>query len=238
MEVLALVLARAGSKAIPRKNLAPFLGRPLVDWSVIAAREAQAVTRILVSTDDREIAETARRAGAEAPFLRPADLARDDTPDHPVFVHALTWLAENENYQPDLIVHLRPTTPLRPAGLIDRGVEMMVADPDADSLRSVCLPENNPFKMWNIDGRYMTPLIDIGIPESFNQPRQSLPEVYWQTGTVDITRPHTVLELGGMSGEHILPLVIDRAVAVDIDDPESLNRAEELCRVYGMGTAA
>lgn len=238
MEVLALVLARAGSKAIPRKNLAPFLGRPLVEWSVIAAREAQAVTRILVSTDDREIAETARRAGAEAPFLRPTDLARDDTPDHPVFVHALTWLADNEDYRPDLIVHLRPTTPLRPAGLIDRGVEMMVADPDADSLRSVCSPENNPFKMWSIDGRYMTPLIDIGVPESFNQPRQSLPEVYWQTGTVDITRPRTVLELGGMSGEHILPLVIDRAVAVDIDDPESLSRAEELCRVHGMGTAA
>lgn len=237
-EVLALILARGGSKGIPHKNMVPFLGRPLLYWSVAAARATKAVTRIVLSTDSPEIASCGRAAGAEVPFIRPSDLARDDTLDHPVFVHALNWLAEHESYRPELVVHLRPTTPLRPPGLIDEGVRMMLADEAADSLRSVCEPDNNPFKMWRIEGPYMTPLVDIGIFESFNQPRQKLPRAYWQTGTVDITRPRTVLELGGMSGHRVLPLVIDRALAVDIDDPASLARAEEKCRAAGMGIAA
>ena len=170
--------------------------------------------------------------------MRPPELACDDTLDHPVFVHALTWLAEHEDYRPDLVVHLRPTTPLRPPELIDRGIRMMLADETADSLRSVCEPHNNPFKMWRIEGDCMEPLVDIGLHESFNQPRQKLPVAYWQTGTVDITRPRTVLKLGGMSGRRVLPLVIDKKIAVDIDDPESLTLAESACRAAGMVNAA
>lgn len=236
-EVLALILARGGSKGIPNKNLVPFLGEPLLYWSILSAQKSETVTRIVLTTDSTDIADIGRDRGAEVPFMRPALLAGDDTPDHPVFVHALTWLAEHEEYQPDLIVHLRPTTPLRPPELIDRGTRMMMADETADSLRSVCEPNNNPFKMWQIEGDHMAPLVDIGIHESYNQPRQKLPTAYWQTGTIDIMRPRTVLELGGMSGRRILPLVIDKAIAVDIDDQESLMRAENLCRAAGMMSA-
>ena len=238
MDVLALILARGGSKGIPRKNLVPFLGRPLLDWSIISVHQSQLVTRTILSTDDEEIARAAADMGCEVPFMRPAPLAADDTPDHPVFVHALEWLAAHEDYRPDLIVHVRPTTPLRPPGLIDKGIAMMMEDPDADSLRSVCIPDNNPFKMWQIGGKYMTPLVNIEKFESFNQPRQSLPEVFWQTGMVDITRSRTIFEFGGMSGQKILPLIVDRALVVDIDDEDSLRRAEKKCLEHGMEPAA
>jgi N-acylneuraminate cytidylyltransferase len=236
MEILALITARGGSKGIPRKNIVPFLGRPLIAWSVEAALRARSVTRIVASTDDADIAEAARSAGAEMPFLRPHSLAADDTPDLPVFRHALDWLSEHEDYHPALVIHLRPTSPLRPDGLIDEGVRRLAADPVADSLRAVCVPVNNPFKMWMLDesSPYMRPLVQTDIPEPYNQPRQALPAAYWQIGLLDVIRPATILEKGSMTGKHILPLIVDPALAVDIDDPASLERAEATCHAHGM----
>jgi CMP-N-acetylneuraminic acid synthetase len=238
MEVLALVTARGGSKGIPGKNLVQFLGRPLIAWSISAAQEAKTVTRIVATTDDQDIAAVAKEWGAEIPFLRPAELAQDDTPDLPVFVHALNWLSETEDYHPDLVVHLRPTTPLRPAGLIDEAVESLAASENADAIRSVCVPPNNPFKMWRTDASaFMRPLFDSGIEEAYNQPRQKLPVHYWQTGMIDVTRPATILEQGSMTGRNILPLIIEAKMAVDIDDELSLAYAETVCRQYGLGNS-
>lgn len=237
MNVLGLITARGGSKGIPQKNLVPFLGKPLIAWTILSAQAARSVTRIIVSSDDEAINATAREWGAETPFIRPPELALDDTPDLPVFEHAIQWLANEEGYRPDILVHLRPTTPLRPSHLIDEAVDMLAARADADSVRSVCVPQNNPFKMWRIlDDGVMRPLIDLDLPEPYNQPRQKLPAHYWQTGTVDVTRTETVTEKKSMTGDTILPLVVDAAIAVDIDDPLSLAFAEERCRLYGMGT--
>jgi N-acylneuraminate cytidylyltransferase len=99
-EVLALIPARGGSKSIPRKNIHPFAGHPLIAYSIAAGLAAETVTRVIVSTDDDEIAGIARRFGAQVPFIRPPEFSQDDTPDLPVFQHALDWLAEHENYQP------------------------------------------------------------------------------------------------------------------------------------------
>src|SRR5512145_3318540 len=117
-EVLAIIPARGGSKGIPRKNIRNFAGWPLIAWSIAAAQQAESVTRLLVSTDDEEIAAVARQYGAETPFLRPAEFAQDATTDLPVFEHALKWLAEHENYRPDVVVQLRPTSPIRPRGMV------------------------------------------------------------------------------------------------------------------------
>jgi CMP-N-acetylneuraminic acid synthetase len=234
VEVLAIVPARGGSKGIPRKNLVPLLGRPLLWWSVRAALDAVTVTRTIVSTDDAEIADAAADAGAEVPFLRPAELAGDTVLDLPVFEHALRTLAASEGYAPDLVVHLRPTSPLRPPGLVDEGVRMLATDPAADSLRAVTPPANNPYKMWRIVDGVLVPLVETDIHEQYNQPRQALPPSYWQTGTLDVMRAATVLELGSMTGRRILPLVIDPDLAVDIDDPRSLALAEDRCRRYGL----
>src|SRR5450759_2633130 len=104
VEILAIIPARGGSKGIPRKNIRLFAGYPLIAWSIAAARQSEMVTRTLVSTDDAEIAAVARSFGAETPFLRPAEFSQDKTTDLPVFEHALQWLAENENFRPDVVV--------------------------------------------------------------------------------------------------------------------------------------
>ena len=114
MEILAIIPARGGSKSIPRKNIRPLAGHPLIAYSIAAGRQSRLVTRTIVSTDDEEIAAVARQYGAETPFLRPAEFAQDNTTDFPVFTHALGWLKEHEGYQPDIIVQLRPTSPIRP----------------------------------------------------------------------------------------------------------------------------
>src|SRR5689334_3014090 len=109
--VLAIVPARGGSKGIPRKNLREVAGHPLIAYSIAVALQSREIDRVIVSTDDREIADVARSYGADIPFLRPAELAMDETPDLPVFQHALRWLQREQRYRPDLVVHLRPTSP-------------------------------------------------------------------------------------------------------------------------------
>jgi N-acylneuraminate cytidylyltransferase len=230
-EVMALIPARGGSKSIPRKNIVDFAGYPLIAYSIAAGLAAKTVKRVVVSTDDDEIAEISRRYGAETPFRRPKEFARDDTPDLPVFRHALEWLMENEGYHPDIIVQLRPTSPFRRVWHIDEAIYRLIERPQADSVRTVCIPFQNPFKMWRIgpDG-YMIPLgKDLGIPvEPYNQPRQLLPQVYWQTGYVDAAWTDTILSKSSMTGDAILPLVIDPSDWVDIDSPDDWRRAASL----------
>ncbi|MBN1537165.1 MAG: acylneuraminate cytidylyltransferase family protein [Anaerolineales bacterium] len=228
-EALAIVPARGGSKSIPRKNIRLFAGYPLIAYSIAAGLAAETVTRVIVSTDDEEIAVIARRYGAETPFLRPADFSQDQTPDLPVFQHALQWLEENEGYKPEIVVQLRPTSPFRRVHHIDQAVYRLIERPDADAVRTVCVPFQNPFKMWRIteDG-LMHPLIDTPFQEAYNLPRQALPEVYWQTGYVDAAWADTILDKNSMTGDNILPLIIPPSDWIDIDSPDDWRRAERL----------
>ena len=229
-EVLALIPARGGSKSIPRKNIRPFAGHPLIAYSIAAARAAETVTRVIVSTDDEEIAAIARRYGAETPFLRPAEFSQDNTPDLPVIQHTLKWLDEHEDYRPEIVVQLRPTSPFRRVAHIDEAVYRLIERPEADSVRTVCTPFQNPFKMWRIDpDGIMQPLIPfVGADEPYNMPRQALPDVFWQTGYVDAAWSDTILAKNSMTGDRILPLVIDPSEWVDIDSPDDWRRAERL----------
>ena len=227
-QVLALIPARGGSKSIPMKNIAPLAGRPLIAHSIEVAQQCRRISRVIVSTDSDQIRQVSLSCGAEAPFLRPADIAKDDTADLPVFIHALHWLREHEGYHPDLVVHVRPTTPLRTPERVDEAIEALLADSDADSVRAVSPPLQNPFKMWTVGDPYLEPLIDIGIPEPYNQPRQKLPVVYWQTGYIDVVRTSTLLEKESMTGDRILPYIMDEQFVVDIDQPFSLRLAEFL----------
>jgi len=228
MEILALIPARGGSKSIPRKNIKPLAGYPLVAYSISAALQSRYVTRTLVSTDDVEIAQIAQDFGAQAPFLRPTEFALDDTPDFPVFTHALSWLKENESYQPDVVVQLRPTSPLRPPGCVDQAVQVLLDHPEADSVRGVIPSGQNPYKMWQItDQGSMHPLLSLpGVKEPFNSPRQELPQTFWQTGHIDAIRLSTILEKASLSGETIYPLQIEPGYAVDIDTLRDWQRAE------------
>ena len=172
-EVLAIIPARGGSKGIPRKNIRNFAGYPLLAYSIAAGLQAKSVTRVIVSTDDEEIAVVAREFGAGTPFMRPVEFAQDDTTDLPVFQHALAWLAEHEGYKPEVVVQLRPTSPIRPRDCVDSAVNTLLAHPDADSVRGVVPAGQNPHKMWRISGRdgRMTPLLAVaGITEPYNAP--------------------------------------------------------------------
>ncbi len=226
--VLAVIPARGGSKGLPRKNLRPLAGHPLLAWSIAAALEARSVEAVVVSTDDEEIAAVAEAYGAAAPFLRPADLARDDTPDWPVFEHALRQLERTRGWKPELVVQLRPTSPLRPAEMVDEGVALLRSESRADSLRAVTAPGQTPYKMWRLEGRLLEPLLGTPEQELFNAPRQELPAVFWQTGQLDVVRRETILERSSMTGQRIVPLVVEPRYAVDIDTAEQLAVAESL----------
>ena len=225
-EILAIIPARGGSKSIPRKNLIPVGGKPLIAYSIELARMSRLVTRTIVSTDDPQIADVARAHGGEVPFLRPAEYAQDLSPDIDVFRHALKWLVDHEGYRPELVVHLRPTGPVRRVELIDQAIELMLEHPEADALRSVSIPVQTPYKMWRIEEGYLRPLLTLaGVPESYCAPRQSLPDVWWQNGYVDIIRPRSILEWGLMCGKTVLPFVVDEPI-LEIDYPESLPLVE------------
>ena len=224
--VLALIPARGGSKAIPRKNLLEILGKPLIAYSIEHALTSRHITRTIVTTDDPEIARVARAFGADVPFMRPAEFAQDLSPDVDAFRHALSWLAEHEGYQCELVVHLRPTGPVRRVELIDKAIETILGRPDADSLRSVSVPTETPYKMWRITDGLLAPILGLpGVAEPYCQPRQSLPEVFWQNGYVDIVRPRVVLDQGLMCGRKILPFAIDEPI-FEIDYVENIPAVE------------
>ena len=130
MEVLALIPARSGSKSVRDKNIRVVGGKPLLAWSIAHALSAKSVTRTIVSTDSAEYATIARESGAEAPFLRPAEISGDMATDLEAFQHALNWLRDHEGYAPDICVHLRPTHPVRNPTDIDRMVQILAGDPD------------------------------------------------------------------------------------------------------------
>jgi N-acylneuraminate cytidylyltransferase len=227
-EILGVIPARGGSQSIPRKNIREIGGYPLLAWSIAAARHADLVTRVIVSTDDREIAALARVYGAEVPFIRPAEFARNETRDLPVFKHAIEWLESNEGYQPEIIVQLRPTSPLRPPGLVDEAIELLLLNEIADSVRSVTTPSQNPYKMWTLSGGFLEPLLPSKLDEPYNAPRQSLPITYWQTGHIDVFRKRTVREKSSLTGDRILPVMVDPTYAIDIDTLLHLRLADEL----------
>ena len=216
MSVLAIVPARAGSRGIPDKNVVSFRGKPLLVHSIEHGLAARNVDRVIVSTDSPRYRAVALDSGAEAPFLRPAALAGDFSTDLEVFVHALEWLDAHEGYRPEACVHLRPTHPTRRVLDVEQAVELLLADPSADSVRSVVKAPHTPYKMWRLDeAGTLQPLLAGPVPESWNQPRQALPEVYMQNAAVDVVRARVVRERRSMTGGRVLPYLMDRIGDVD-----------------------
>ncbi|MBU0568838.1 acylneuraminate cytidylyltransferase family protein [bacterium] len=225
--VCAIIPARGGSKGIPGKNIVPLAGKPLLAYSIEHAHASNYIERVIVSTDDEAIAQVAVSLGAEAPFTRPAELAGDEVLDLPVFQHALAWLKEHKSYEPEIIVHLRPTSPLREAMQIDEAIQLLMTHPKADSVRSVSIPSQHPYRMFSIgeDG-FLYPLMKTGHKEPYLLRRQELPPVYWYNCVVDVTRNSTIFDKNSMTGDYILPYIMDSKFVVDIDGPDDLLVAE------------
>jgi len=181
MSCLAVIPARGGSKGVPGKNLRHIGGKPLIAWSILTARESVKTSKVVVSTDDEQIAEVARDFGAEVPFMRPSDLATDCAPTEPVIAHALDWHeARGERF--DLVALLQPTSPLRRPGALDAAIEQLIAS-GSDSLLGVC--ENHHF-FWR-ENEGAEALYDFR-----NRPRRQdiLPRDRWyrETGSIYVSR--------------------------------------------------
>ena len=212
---LALIPARGGSKGIPRKNVRMLAGKPLIAWTIETALACPRLDRVIVSTDDQEIAQVASQYGAEVPFIRPAELSQDDTPDLPVYIHALSWLVEHEGYCPDVVVWLRPTSPLRTVQDIEAAIQILV-ETGADWVRSVCPAEHHPYWMKRLDGNHLLPFMD-GIDESKYYRRQLLPPVYRLNGAVDVTWYKTVMEKGLLYNGDVRGYVMPPERSIDLD---------------------
>jgi CMP-N,N'-diacetyllegionaminic acid synthase len=229
--IVAIVPARGGSKTVPRKNIKDLCGKPMIAYAFEEARRSRFVERIVVSTDDPEIADVARKWGAEVPFLRPDSLSGDAVTDLPVFQHALTWLEEKGGYVPELVVHLRPTAPLRRAEHIDLGIRLLI-EGDYDAVRSVTRAGQHPYKMWRLDEGRLSPYIhgEMAIPDAYNMPRQSLPQALVQNGSVDVAWRKTVMELGSMTGNRIGGFEMGEEESVNVDSMTDFVLAEILMK--------
>lgn len=228
MRILAIIPARGGSKGVPRKNIRLLAGKPLIGWTIAAALAARGLDRVVVSTEDEEIARVAKEQGAEAPFPRPAELAADDTPTLPVLRHMVEELERREGYRPDAVMTLQPTSPLRQAADIDAAIAQFAADPRADSLVS-CIEVPHIFHPRSVMKRgpegYMTPYLDDSQPTR----RQDKEPVFARNGAaIYITRTSCLDRF--IFGGRLLAYAMDEGRSLDIDTEADLARAEAALR--------
>ena len=226
MSVLGVIPARGGSKGIPRKNLAPLAGRPLLAYACESARGSRSLARTIVSTDDQEIAAVARTCGVEVPFLRPLRLAGDDTPMVDVLIDVLTTLGSAEDFRPEAVVLLQPTSPFRRASHIDEAVNLLQAT-GADSVVSVVpVPHQfTPPSLMRMDGDRLVAAVDGVMPTR----RQDKPLLFARNGpAVLAVRTHVILEQRSLYGTDTRGVVMSREDSIDIDDRFDLEMAELL----------
>lgn len=215
--ITAIIPARAGSKGVPGKNIKLLAGYPLISFSIVAALLSSRIDRVVVSTDSEEIAAISRRFGAEVPFMRPPEFSSDRSPDRDFVLHALDWFGQNEGSQPDYLVHLRPTTPLRDPKLVDEAVGVFMSHAEATSCRSGHEAPESPYKwfMRNEAGYFYGFAGDDSRPGYSNLPRQAFPKVYIPDGYVDVLRTSFVLKSDDIHGERMLGYISPSCVEVD-----------------------
>jgi CMP-N-acetylneuraminic acid synthetase len=230
MRTLAIVPARGGSKGIPRKNIALLLGKPLLAYTAEAALAAKRLTRVVLSTEDEEIADIGRQCGLDTPFLRPLELAADDTPTIPVLQYVLRRLEEDgERYE--AVLTLQPTNPLRLPEDIDGSIELLEKS-GADSVISfVDVGEKHPARMKFVgpDGRVSSP----PFAEEFEgQRRQELPKIYLREGSIYLTRRAVLMEQNSVHGRDCRAWLIPQHRACNIDIPFDLFLAEQMLKYH------
>jgi CMP-N,N'-diacetyllegionaminic acid synthase len=225
---IALIGARSGSERVPGKNVRRLAGHPLLAYAIETARQATVFSRIVVSTDDEEIAKVARWYGADVPFLRPAAYATSTSPD----IEWIAWTLPRLEERYDLFAIVRATNPFRGPDTIRRGLAQLLATPEADSIRAVERVKQHPGKMWEItiDGRTMTPLLDqshLEVAWHAGQ-YQALPPVYVQNSALEIAWTRVVEATGTREGRVLAPFLTDGYEGLNIDDEDDFARAEEL----------
>ena len=226
MKILSIIPARGGSKGIKLKNLSKINGKPLVAFSIEHSLASKLINRTIVSTDNEEIAKVSEEYGAEIPIFRNKELAGDRVLDLPVFEHMLTYLKEEENYEPEIVVHLRPTSPYRKAEWVDSAIKLLIENTSADSIRSVSEPSQHPYRIFEIKDKYLFPLMHERHPEPYLLRRQDLPKMYYYNCVIDVTKPSTIFNKKSMTGDKMLPYIMEPEDSIDIDKPMDLEFAK------------
>lgn len=225
LRVLGVIPARGGSKSILKKNIIDLGGKPLIAFTIEAARDAKLLDSYIVSTDSDEIASVAKDYNAEVPFIRPDELSTDNADSLSVVLHALEFMEERNNLQYDAVVMLQPTTPFRNALLIDKALERLAEEDDLDSIVSVVdVGANHPYRMYSLDHK------DLLVPFVKNvndpmMPRQNLPPVFIRSGDIYATRRSCLIDKKSLIGCHSGGLIIDNEYAINIDEPMDLEIA-------------
>jgi len=229
MKALGVITARGGSKGLPGKNLKLLAGKPLIAHTIEAAAASQALDRVILSTEDEAIAEAGRSLGCEVPFLRPAALAQDDTPHLPVIQHAVRWLADHAGYQPDAVMILQPTSPLRAAADIRASIELL-ATSGADSVLSVSeIPAHaHPMRALRVDeaGDAVLFVTGEGVRHRINR-RQDLPAAWVMNGAIYICRTRVLFaDPPSLYGDRVVVHRMSAKRGLSIDDAHDWAEAE------------
>ena len=225
---VAFVPARSGSERVPHKNVRPLAGHPLLAYAIATAVESGRFERVVVSTDSEEIADVARWYGADVPFLRPAEFATATSPD----IEWLAYTLERLDERYELFALIRATNPFRGPDVVRRGLEQLLATPEADSLRAVELVKQHPGKMWLLsgDGRTMSPLLDqseLDVAWHAGQ-YQALPAVYSQNSALEIAWTRVVTETGTREGSVLAPFLTQGLEGFNVDDEDDWEQAARL----------
>jgi CMP-N,N'-diacetyllegionaminic acid synthase len=224
--IVGLITARGGSKGIPGKNIKMVAGKPLIAWTIEAAKASRNLDRVIVSTDDEEISQTALEWGAQVPFIRPAELAQDDSPHIPVMTHAVEWLESHEDFKCDHVLLLQPTSPLRSSQDIDDSIKLALGK-DADSVVSVCEAPYHPYLAKNIvDGR----LEDFTPPPEGYLARQKLPKSFVNNGAIFLVRRDILMERQTLYTDRSYAYVMPAERSLDIDTAWDLHLADLILR--------
>jgi len=228
-KVLAIIPARGGSKGIPGKNLVNFCRKPLIKWTIDAAKNSKLIDRIILSSDDKNIIEYCKKQRVEVPYKRPKKLAQDNTPMLPVIKHAVNYLKSNEKYNPDYILLLQPTSPLRTYKHIDEALNLLI-NSNVDSIVSVVdVPHNcNPYSVMKLQNGYLKPFLKYN--ENMNL-RQKKPIFYARNGAAIYAFTYNCLmKKNSIYGDKILPYFMKKEESIDIDDKFDLKIAEIFMR--------
>lgn len=208
--ILAIIPARGGSKGIPRKNIKPIAGKPLIAWTIEEAKKSKYIDRLILSSEDEEIIEVAKEYGCEVPFVRPKELAKDDTPGIEPVIHAIKTLPEEYDY----VCLLQPTSPLRKVEHIDGCFEKCINN-NADSCVSVTEVDKHPFWMYELtDSKYLIPVIEA----EFVARRQNLPKVFALNGAIYFAAVNQILDQKVFVTNNTLGFIMDKKSSVDVDD--------------------
>ena len=218
---VAIIPARSGSKSVPDKNIADLAGHPVLAYSIAVARLSQEIDRVLVSTDINDYADLAREYGAEAPFLRPAELASDTAGDLEVLRHVMDWMNDHEHHVPEYWVYLRPSTPLRDPVLVDQAIRQFKDAGEAVSLRSAHPAPESPRKWFRKLGDNFFPLMDGVTMTETDQPNEAFATAFVPDGYADVFKASQVRGRGALHGDRIMAFV--SPVSTEIDSAEELD---------------